>query len=263
MSAPRPVALSVAGLDPTAGAGLLADVRVFLRHGVRPAGVASAWTVQDRNGVHDFGPIGWRAVKEAIRVVCADMKPSAAKTGLLPDAETVEAVAAALPEEVPLVVDPVLASTGGVAFLDARGIAALRAALLPRATLVTPNLDEAAKLAELDPRGSFSARDAARALLEAGCRAVLVKGGHADGKEACDLLFDAEGEEVLTLPRAPGPTPHGTGCALSAAIAARLARGEELRSAVRGAKALVHSMIAAADRSGLGRPRLGFDAEPE
>ncbi len=258
-----PVALSIAGIDPTGGAGLLADVRVILRHGVRPAAVASAWTVQDSKGVHDLGPIGWRAVREAIRAVCADLRPAAAKTGLLPDAETVEAVAAALPTGIPLVVDPVLASSGGVAFLDARGIAALRKTLLPRAALVTPNLDEAAKLAESDPRGSPTIRDFAQAILETGCRAVLVKGGHAPGPEVSDLLFDAAGEEEFSMPRIPGPTPHGTGCALSAAIAARLARGEDLREAVRGAKALVHAMIAAADRSGPGRPTLGFDASEE
>ncbi|MGH7149191.1 MAG: bifunctional hydroxymethylpyrimidine kinase/phosphomethylpyrimidine kinase [Planctomycetota bacterium] len=258
-----PVALSIAGLDPTGGAGLLADVRVFLRHSVRPAAVASAWTVQDSKGVHDFGPIGWRAVREAIRAICADLKPAAAKTGLLPDAETVEAVAAALPEEIPLVVDPVLASTGGVAFLDARGIAALRRTLLPRAALVTPNLDEAAKLADIDPRGSPTVREIAHSILETGCRAVLVKGGHAEGPEASDLLFDPAGEESFDLPRIPGPTPHGTGCALSAALAARLARGEDLRAAVRGSKALVHAMIAAADRSGPGRPTLGFDARAD
>lgn len=262
MSAGRPpVALSIAGLDPTGGAGLLADVRVIARHGVHPEGVASAWTVQDSRGVVDFGPVGARQVRDAIRAVCADLPPAAAKTGLLPDVSTIEAVVAALPASVSLVVDPVLAPSNGPPFLDARGIEALRSALLPRALLVTPNLSEAARLAGLDAEDPDLPRRAAEAILSTGCRAVLVKGGHAGGPEAVDLLVDRDGEVPLSLLRIPGPSPHGTGCALSAAIAARLARGEGLRDAVRGAKALVHAMIAGAIRFGGGRAFLRFDAE--
>jgi hydroxymethylpyrimidine/phosphomethylpyrimidine kinase len=256
----EPSALALAGLDPTGGAGLVADCVVLARHGVRVAGIVTAWTDQDVRGVRGVTPVGTDVVARALRDACSGGAPSAAKTGLLADAATIEAIARELPASTALVVDPVLASSDGFPFLDDRGVEALLSTLVPRAALVTPNLPECLRLAGIRAGGPDAARRAALSILERGARAVLVTGGHAEGPEAVDILFDAAGERAVRAPRVAGPSPHGTGCALSAAIAGRLARGEPLDRAVAGAKRLVHAMIRDAYPVRGGRPRLAFAA---
>ena len=171
---------------------------------------------------------------------------------MLANAAVCIAVADALPDDLPLVVDPVMAATSGGRLLDADAVGVLVERLLPRAALVTPNLGEAAALAGMPVRTIDEMREAAERLRELGVRAVLVKGGHGEGPEAVDLLVDDDGALPLGGPRYPFDV-HGSGCCLSAAITARLAQGADLRTAVRDGKAVVTAAIAGAVRAPDGR----------
>jgi len=253
---PPRAALAIAGLDPSGGAGVLADAVAMAKEGVHPLGVVTAITTQTAKGVRAVDPVSPAVLRRQIAALLQDQPVHAAKTGLLPSAAHVSAVAAALPEDVPLVVDPVIASSGGFRFLDAAGVRRLRATLIPRATLLTPNLPEAALLTGARVRTLAERRKAAEALRRLGARAVLVKGGHGAGDDLVDVLLDAEGFLELRGPRI-GDGAHGTGCALASAIAAHLALGERLRDAVRAARERVRARMAAARRFGRGRPVLG------
>lgn len=252
-----PAVLTVAGLDPTAGAGAAADALRIAREGAHPLVVVSALTVQDTRGVGAVRPVDATVVRAQIAALAADLPIAAAKTGLLPAAPHVRAVARALPERVPLVVDPVLASSGGVRFLDRRGVGALLHMLIPRALLVTPNLPELAALTGR-PVGSLEDRvAAARWLLAHGCGAVLVKGGHAPGPGVIDLLVGRASVHVFRSRRLRR-SAHGTGCALAAVLAARLALGDGLHDAVARSLARVRVDLARAVSPGRGRPLLGL-----
>jgi hydroxymethylpyrimidine/phosphomethylpyrimidine kinase len=249
--------LTVAGLDPSGGAGITADVLRFAREGVHPLAVVSALTTQDTRGVRRVDPVEPRLVRRQIRTLADDLPVGAAKTGLLPSAAHVDAVADALPPGVALVVDPVLASSGGYRFLDARGVRRLKSRLLPRATLVTPNLGEAEELTGLPVRSLEERKRAAEAIRRLGARAVLIKGGHGREDPVVDLLLDERGFVPMRARRRRGSV-HGTGCALSASIAALLARGLTLREAVAGARRRLARDLAGARRLGAGRPLLGW-----
>jgi hydroxymethylpyrimidine kinase/phosphomethylpyrimidine kinase len=253
-----PVALTVAGTDSGGGAGLAADLKTFAAHGVWGTCAVTAVTAQNTVLVGEVHVLGAQAVTAQIEAVATDIGVSATKTGMLGEAVVVNAVAAAVEEWDlhPLVVDPVAVSSTGGRLLSAGGGAALRNRLLPLADLVTPNLAEAAALARWEDHPSDRAGmcRVAEAILELGPKAVLVTGGHLPGSEAADLLVRADGSEPrwFSGPRLDSRNTHGTGCVLSAAVTARLARGEDLVQAVEGAKAFVTAAIAAGVELGAG-----------
>jgi len=214
----------------------------------------TAVTVQNTEGVRGYEALSPTTVGDQIRAVVTDIGVDAAKTGMLASSAIVEAVADAVAETaVPnLVVDPVFMSKHGHALLDEDAVGALRERILPLATLVTPNLPEAGGLAGFDVASRDLMEDAAEAILAMGPRAVLVKGGHLEGgPRAEDLFFDGDTMEWVGAERIDTPNTHGTGCTLSSAIAAHLARGAELLDAVRAGKAFVTEAIRQA--LGLGR----------
>lgn len=248
--------LTIAGSDSGAGAGVQADARTIHAHGGYALMAIAAVTAQNTRGV-----VAWRAVPTPllaaqIAAVLDDFPVAAVKTGLLPGTAAVRTVAKALARHpgIPLVVDPVIGSTSGTRFLSRAGLRALREELLPRATLATPNWPEAAALTERPVTTFREAEAAARALRErCGC-AVLVKGGHAPGRVCRDCLVTTDGEmRWFESPRVTTRNTHGTGCVLSAAIAARLARGERLNAAVKGAREFLHCSLVAGRRVRWGR----------
>ena len=243
---PRPSALTIAGSDSGGGAGIQADLKTFSALGVFGMTAITAVTVQNTMGVSAYEALPPGLVGDQIRAVATDIGVDAAKSGMLANAPIVEAVADAVTEAGigNLVVDPVFVSKHGHALLAAEAIDVLRTRLLPLATLVTPNLPEAAGLTGIEVGSRDGMRRVAEAILATGVRAVLVKGGHLDDSdEASDLLVDAGGEAWLSAPRIDTPHTHGTGCTLSAAIAAHLARGDDLRDAVAAGKAFVTEAI--------------------
>jgi hydroxymethylpyrimidine/phosphomethylpyrimidine kinase len=268
--APIRVALSIAGSDPTGGAGLQLDLQVFRALGVHGCAVPTALTVQDTAKVHSVLPLFPNVVTEQLRVLLRDVPPHAVKLGMLASDDVLRAVDFGLDVlrslPVPLVIDPVMRSSSGKELLQRRAIPGLRA-LIGRGALVTPNLAEAEALCERDVSTREGMESAARQLVsELGASAALVKGGHRE-RDADDCLArkSDSGVEVRWLAgeRIPGGEVHGTGCALSAAIAARLARGDELLAAVEVARAFVRDGIANAREIGGGRRVLGLNAAAE
>jgi hydroxymethylpyrimidine/phosphomethylpyrimidine kinase len=241
----RPRALTIAGSDSGGGAGIQADLKTFSALGVFGMTAITAVTVQNTKGVSGFEELSPTTVADQIRAVVGDIGVDAAKTGMLASAAIVEAVAEAAAEtQLPLiVVDPVSVSKHGHPLLADDAVDALRRLLLPLATLVTPNLPEAAGLAGFEVSTPDDMRRAGAAILALGPRAVLVKGGHLEGDRARDLFADGSGEEWIDAERIDTPHTHGTGCTLSAAIAAHLARGVSLPVAVREGKDFVTEAI--------------------
>jgi len=239
-----PVALTIAGSDSGGGAGIQADLKTFAALGVHGTSAITAITAQNTVGVTDIFELPARLVRAQVDAIAADLDIGAAKTGMLSSAEIIEAVAAALEAHgiTRLVVDPVMVAKGGARLLRDDAIDALRVRLLPLAAVLTPNLPEAEVLlghpiASLDER-----RAAARELLALGPRAVVVKGGHAEG-DAVDIYWDGSELVELTAQRIDTPNTHGSGCAFSAAITARLAAGREPLEAVRDAKQFITNAI--------------------
>lgn len=228
-----PRVLVVAGVDPLAYSGLGADLRHLDALRCRSAGVATAWTTQTVDRLLEVRPVSAASVRDGIAAALVDGPVDAVKVGMLHRAEIVDAVAAALAGiEAPIVVDPVLDAGGGGVLLDEAGRDALRERLLPMATLVAPNLPE---LRALGP----SPQD----LLAFGVGAVLVTGGHAESDDLVDVLVTADGEHSIFGRRVHGVDPRGTGCALTTAIAASLARGSDLVSSVEGAISAVRDAV--------------------
>jgi hydroxymethylpyrimidine/phosphomethylpyrimidine kinase len=252
------IALTIAGSDSSGGAGIQADLKTFSAFGVYGASVITALTAQNTRGVQAVEAVRAGFVAAQLDSVLSDLAVGAIKTGMLADAEITETVARALragPPR-PLVVDPVMVATSGDVLLKPEAIDAVRHALAPLATLITPNLEEAAVLLDA-PRARSEAEmhEQARALLGLGCRAALVKGGHGGGDQAVDVLALAAGVERFARPRVDTPHTHGTGCTLSAAIVALLAQGAALNDAVRRAKAFVWHGLQAGRRLGVGAGR--------
>jgi hydroxymethylpyrimidine/phosphomethylpyrimidine kinase len=242
----RPRALSVAGSDSGGGAGIQADLKTFSALGVFGMTAITAVTVQNTKGVFGYEALSPETVGDQIRAVATDIGVDAAKTGMLASTAIVEAVADAIAEtRIPnLVVDPVFVSKHGHALLDEDAVGALRERILPLATVVTPNLPEAGGLAGFGVKSREQMQDAARAILEMGPAAVLVKGGHLEGTDrAEDLFFDGRDFVWIGAERIDTSHTHGTGCVLSSAITAHLAKGEGLLSAVRLGKAFVTDAI--------------------
>ena len=249
----RPTALTIAGSDSGGGAGIQADLKTFQRFGVYGTSALTLITAQNTLGVQEVHLLPLELVRRQIAAVAEDFDVSAAKTGALGSAELVEAVARAVEKyALPhLVVDPVMISKHGNPLLAPEAVASLKLQLIPKASLITPNLHEAAALLGSGVDSEARMRDAARALHDLGPGAVLLKGGHLPGKEAVDLLYDGHEFERLAAARADTPHTHGSGCTHSAAITALLARGETLLEAVRQAKAFITRAISSAP--GLGR----------
>jgi hydroxymethylpyrimidine/phosphomethylpyrimidine kinase len=254
------VALTIAGSDPGGGAGLQADLRTFHRFGVHGTSVVALITVQNTVRTSRVEPVDAGLVGEQFDAVLEDLMPQAIKTGALGTAAIVEAVASRN-FSCPLVVDPVTIGKHGALLMDAHAQSVLRRLLLPRASLVTPNLDEAAVLAGMEVHDSESMREAARRIADLGVPSVLVKGGHLPG-DAVDILWHDGGFTEFRSPRLETRHTHGTGCAYSAAITASLARGVGMVDAVRQAKAFVHEAIRTAPGLGAGSGPLNFFADP-
>lgn len=250
-----PVALTIAGSDCSGGAGIQADLKTFAALGVYGASVITALTAQNTRGVtaiHDVPP---DFVTAQLDAVFSDLEVKAVKIGMVAQRATIEAIAAGLKRWSPrhIVLDPVMVSTSGDRLLAAEAVEALRTRLIPCASIMTPNLPEAAALlGESMAAGAKEVEGQGRRLLALGCPLVLIKGGHGQGPESIDYLFSDKGVLPLAAPRVATQNTHGTGCSLSSAIAAGLARGEEAESAVRNAKAFVAAAIASADRFRVG-----------
>jgi hydroxymethylpyrimidine/phosphomethylpyrimidine kinase len=248
---PTPVALTIAGSDPSGGAGIQADLKTFHQFDVYGAAVVSLVTVQNTVRVERVECLDPQLVRQQIRAVLEDLPPAAGKTGALGNRAIVEAVAEEAAEfRFPLVVDPVMISKHGLPLVAEEAKEALIACLIPRAFLLTPNVPEAAALTGIEIRDSDDMRRAGDCLLAMGAQAILIKGGHLAG-DATDLLSSGGGWREFPAPRLETRHTHGTGCTYSAAITAELARGTPLESAVERAKAFITEAIRT--NPGLGR----------
>jgi hydroxymethylpyrimidine/phosphomethylpyrimidine kinase len=250
-----PVALTIAGSDSSGGAGIQADLKTFAALGVFGASVITALTAQNTNGVSGIHPVPADFVTAQMDAVFGDLDVKAVKIGMVAQRATIDAIVAGLTRWSPryVVLDPVMVATSGDRLLAADAVEGLRTKLIPRASLITPNLPEAAAL--LDEPVAISAaaiEGQGQRLLSMGCPAVLIKGGHGQGAESIDYLVTGHGTITLAAPRIATKNTHGTGCSLSSAIAAGLARGEDMETAIRHAKAWISAAIAAADRLGVG-----------
>jgi hydroxymethylpyrimidine/phosphomethylpyrimidine kinase len=247
--------LIIAGSDSSGGAGIQADLKTAQAFGVYAMTAITAVTVQDTKKVHAIHAVPPAIIAEQIRACLSDIGADAIKIGMLGAAATVKAVADALKKAartIPIVLDPVLASTSGKSFLDARAIAALKSQLLPLATLVTPNIPEAKQLAGMRSAKRQDAEAAARALMAQGAKAALIKGGHSTSATIDDVLVWKGGVEVYAFPRIKTRHTHGTGCTLSTAIACGLAQGLSLPLATGRAREYVQAAIETAPGLGSG-----------
>lgn len=249
--------LTIAGLDPSGGAGILADVKAMSACGTYGMAVVAALTAQNTCGVSGWQPVAPDFVRAQIDAIFEDIRVDAVKIGMLGAPEVIDAVAEALERHRPpfVVLDPVMVAKGGDRLLAKEAESALCERLLPLTTVITPNLPEAAVLAgeaEIRERGEMPAL--ARKLLErlAPDAWVYLKGGHLTESESPDLLLSRETSLTFEAPRIATKNTHGTGCTLSAAIAAQLGRGESVPEVVRKAKAYVYEAIAHADELGVG-----------
>ncbi|HXE90971.1 MAG TPA: bifunctional hydroxymethylpyrimidine kinase/phosphomethylpyrimidine kinase [Terriglobales bacterium] len=246
-SAP-PVVLTIAGFDPSSGAGVSADIKTIAAHGCYGIACITALTVQSTTGVRRVEAVSARLVRETLDEVAADMKPAAVRIGMLVSAPIVDAVADFLEARKPpnVVLDPVMRSSSGSELLDAKGIERLSRRLLPRVAVVTPNIDEAATLTSRPVTDLTGMKAAARELHRMGARVVVVTGGHLE--RAVDLLSVAgEGEpeqSEFASERLATTSTHGTGCAFATALASNLALGRQVKDAVVLAKAYVTQAIA-------------------
>jgi hydroxymethylpyrimidine/phosphomethylpyrimidine kinase len=251
-----PAALTIAGSDSSGGAGIQADLKTFAALGVYGASVITALTAQNTKGVSGIHLVPAAFITAQLDAVFADLEIGAVKIGMVAERAAIEAVAAGLKRWQPrhVVLDPVMVASSGERLLAKDAVDALRTRLIPLASILTPNLPEAAALLDEVVAASEAAIEVqGRKLLALGCRAVLIKGGHGQGSESIDYLIDANGVIALSAPRVATNNTHGTGCSLSSAIAAGLARGEDLATALRNAKTFISGAIAAADRFAVGQ----------
>jgi hydroxymethylpyrimidine/phosphomethylpyrimidine kinase len=257
---PHPNTLTIAGVDPSGGAGVLADVKTMSALGAYACAVIAALTAQNTRAVTGVFPVPADFVRQQIDTLFADVRIDAAKIGMVGEAPVIRVVAERLHHWRPahVVVDPVMIAKSGDALLERGAVGALREGLLPLATVITPNLPEAGVL--LETRAPDSVKEMRRAaerlreaMTHAGERWVLLKGGHLPGGDATDLLFDGDRMIELSAPRVETKNTHGTGCTLSAALAALLPQTPDVPTAARSAKAYVAAAIAAADRLDVGQ----------
>jgi hydroxymethylpyrimidine/phosphomethylpyrimidine kinase len=250
-----PIAVTIAGSDSGGGAGIQADLKTFSALGVYGASVIAALTAQNTRGVTAVHDVPADFITAQIDAVFSDLAVGAVKIGMLSQPAAIEAVAAGLARHhvTNIVLDPVMVASSGDRLIADAAVAVLRDKLIPRALVITPNLPEAAALLDEPIAQSETQMQAqAQQLLALGARAVLIKGGHAKGAESVDLLVEPNAVARLAAERVPTRNTHGTGCTLSSAVAAGLAKGMPLDEAVRAAKAYVTAAIAAADTLHIG-----------
>ncbi len=252
-NSPAPVVLSVAGFDPSGGAGIAADLKTFAAHNCYGVAAITALTVQNTRGASKVKAVDPGVLKESLRALLDDANIKAVKIGMLANRANVEVVREMLAANpaLPAVLDPVMRSATGTELLDAEGIEALRSSLLSRVTVVTPNLAEAAALTSLKVENVESMKAAAAKILELGAKAVVVTGGHLE--KATDVYLTATEGETFVADHVKPDNTHGTGCTFSSAIAANLALGRQLRDAVMLAKAYVTEAIRKSYAVGPGR----------
>jgi hydroxymethylpyrimidine/phosphomethylpyrimidine kinase len=253
-------ALTIAGSDSGGGAGIQADLKTFAAHGIYGTSALTAVTAQNTRGVTAWEAVSTELVIAQIEAVAVDFAPAAVKTGMLASAAIVEAVAATIEEtELPnLVVDPVMIAKGGDRLLSESAVATIRTELIRHAEVVTPNVPEAEVLADSRIGSVADMHAAAKRIRQLGARVVVLKGGHLDsGSEVIDVVCGPDGVFELRGPRIDTPHTHGTGCTFAAAIAARLARGDALETAIRGARAWLEGAIRHAPGLGAGHGPLG------
>jgi hydroxymethylpyrimidine/phosphomethylpyrimidine kinase len=254
--------LTIAGSDPSGGAGIQGDLKTFAAHGVYGMAAITALTVQNTGGVLRVVPVDPVVVAEQIDAVLADVPPDAIKIGMLATADIVGAVADALQRarvgrpDLPIVLDPVFSATAGGALLEADGVDVLISRLLPLVTVVTPNLREATRLSGVTVADVPSAIRASAAILARGPAAVVVTGGHLDGPPT-DVFADRSGVTQLTSERVLSAGSHGTGCAYASAFAVHLALGASPLDAARASQLYVHDALRRAPGLGRGRGPLG------
>jgi len=244
--------LTIAGSDSGGGAGIEADIKTITALGGYACTAITAVTAQNTLGVQGIHAIPAALVKLCITAVLSDIGADAIKIGMLTNADIIHAVADCLPAGIPVVLDPVMVATSGAVLLPEDAIAALRERLIPRATLITPNLPEAAKLTGLSLQSPDDHAAAGQALLRMGAAAALIKGGHAIGEVVTDTLVQSSGVTTFSHPRLATRNTHGTGCTLAAAIAAGLAQGMSLTDAIRRARTYLQAAIATAPGFGTG-----------
>ena len=256
------VALSIAGSDPSGGAGIQADLKTFHRLGVYGEAVVTLITVQNTQGVTRVEVMPPALILEQIHAVCSDIPPHAGKLGALGNRAVVEAVARAAENfAFPLVIDPVMISKHGASLMNEDAQRSAAELLIPRAFLLTPNLEEATVLAGFPVKNIATMKKAAEKLASLGAKNVLIKGGHLDSDEAVDVLFEPErGFHLFAAPRIESKHTHGTGCTYSAAITAEIAKGLPLRDAVGKAKEFITEAIRTAPRLGSGAGPLNHHA---
>ena len=249
-----PVALTIAGSDSGGGAGIQADLKTFHAFGVFGTSAVTAVTAQNTLGVSAVHPVPSEVVRAQIEAVAVDLRPRALKTGMLATAELVDVVAEAIAAHSlrACVMDPVMVAASGHRLLEPDAEATLARRLLPLAALVTPNLHEAALLTGTEVDSLAAMKAAARHLVKMGAGAALVKGGHLPSGEAADVFWDGREERIWRRPRITTRHVHGTGCTLSAAVAAGLARGTPLTESVDAAIDFVARAIASAPGLGAG-----------
>ena len=253
----QPVVMTIAGFDPSGGAGVLADIKTISAFGCYGVAAVTSLTVQNTQQVFEAHHQSAATVRRQIEALADDFEIAAIKTGMLPTAEIVFEVARTIgPKASSIVlVDPVLTSTSGFDLCDEGAVNALTGLLFPLASLVTPNIAEAARITGLDIRDYATMHRAAEAILKMGAGAVLITGGDAGSDRSTDFLLDAEGASTYSAERVTSTNTHGTGCTLASAIACLLARGHSLREAIPLAKQYIKEAI-------LGAPSLGHGRGP-
>jgi len=252
-----PRVLIVAGSDSGGGAGIQADLKTVLALGGYGMTAVTALTAQNTQGVHEVMAVPPAFVRRQMRVVLDDLGADAIKTGMLKDAGIIAAVAEELPAGVPLILDPVMIAKGGAALLDLQAIDALKQLLLPRTTVLTPNLPEAEALLGTEIIDLDGMKRAAELLLGLGPGAILLKGGHLPGEMVHDVLIDGRGLQLFSAPRIVSRHTHGTGCTLASAVATGLGAGLDLTDAVVRARDYVREAIRTAPGFGHGHGPLG------
>jgi hydroxymethylpyrimidine/phosphomethylpyrimidine kinase len=250
-----PIALTIAGSDSSGGAGIQADLKTFAAFGVYGASVITALTAQNTQGVSAIHQVPADFVTAQIDTVFGDLDVRAVKIGMVSQRSVIDAIAAGLERWSPkrVVLDPVMVATSGDRLLMPDAIDALVTKLIPRADIITPNLPEAAALlGEPIAASETEIESQGKRLLALGCGSVLIKGGHGQGAESIDYFITGDGVIALPAPRIATKNTHGTGCSLSSAIAAGIAKGDDLETAVRHGKVWISAAIAAADRLDVG-----------
>ncbi|ASJ74051.1 bifunctional hydroxymethylpyrimidine kinase/phosphomethylpyrimidine kinase [Granulosicoccus antarcticus] len=250
-----PIAMTIAGSDSGGGAGIQADLKTFSARGVYGASTITALTAQNTCSVSAIHEVAPEFVTQQLVAVLSDLKVDAIKIGMLASIPIIEAIGVVLDQypDIPVVLDPVMVAKSGDSLLHSDAIEALRDILFPRATLITPNIPEAAMLlGDVEASSEAQMEAQARALSRFGCSAVLLKGGHLASSDSTDLLLQDGAIHRFCYPRIPTSNTHGTGCTLSSAITAEIAKGLPLHTAIAIAEQYIHEAIACADQLDVG-----------